>query len=66
MTGAGASRMPATLSSTCSGDAMTRLHHNAETGEDEFVVTMEPHAGHGDSRELCRGIVGDANRVSFG
>ena len=45
-----------------SGAVEIRMHHNYETGQDEFTVHQTPHHGRGVNRLLHEGVVGDERR----
>jgi hypothetical protein len=42
------------------GAVEIRMYHDEETGKDEFTVYQVPHHGHGISRLLHEGVVGDS------
>ena len=52
-----------TYAASWAGRISVDLRHNDATGEDTFTVRMESHDGHGDTKELLYGTVGNAKSV---
>jgi len=52
-----------TYAASRAGRISVDLRHNDATGEDTFTIRMESHDGHGDTRELLYGTVGNAKSV---
>jgi len=48
------------------GRIEVRLHHDAATNKDHFLVWMDQHDGSGDYGFLLRGVVGDLSSVELG